>query len=221
MAQFPEMDAGDLRRAKRVMIERHLKGRDISDPAVLRAMEEVPREEFVHKADRELAYADNPLPIGCGQTISQPYIVALMAQKLRLKKTDRVLEVGCGSGYQAAALSRLCAQVYTTEIVEGLAVEAAGRLARLGYANVAVRHCDGSLGWPEEAPFDKIIAAATARRTPKALEEQLAEGGLIILPVGAAFVQDLMLGEKRGGRIVYEAVTSVRFVPMTGAAEEL
>ena len=221
MAHFPSMDSDDLRRSRRVMIERHLKGRDITNAAVLRAMEEVPREEFVHPADRDLAYADNPLPIGWGQTISQPYIVALMAQKLRFKETDRTLEVGCGSGYQAAVLSRLCAHVYTTEIVEGLAAAAAERLGRLGYANVTVRHCDGSLGWPQEAPFDKIIAAATARRAPKALEDQLAEGGLMILPVGAAFVQDLMLGEKRGGKIVYEAVTSVRFVPMTGAAEEL
>jgi len=210
-----------LDQAKRKMIESHLKGRDITDPAVLEAMAAVPREAFVDASLRANAYDDCPLPIGAGQTISQPYIVALMVQKLALTKTDRVLEIGCGSGYQAAVLSRLAGHVYTVEIIETLAKRAAKRLDALGYHNVTVRQGDGSAGLEELAPFDKIIAAATARRVPEALESQLKDGGLIIIPLGSEAFQDLVLGSKQGGRIDYQVVTSVRFVPMTGAAGEI
>lgn len=210
----------DLEKARRIMIETHLKGRDIIDPLVLRAMEKVPREEFVDEALHRFAYDDNPLPIGHGQTISQPYIVALMIQELAPQSSDVVLEVGGGSGYQAAILAEIVKHVYTLEIVRPLAEEAAERLARLGYNNVTVRHGDGYEGWPERAPFDKIIGAAAVDHMPPALEEQLKEGGRIVMPVGGAYFQDLVLGVKRGGMVTYTSVTAVRFVPMTGAAEE-
>jgi len=203
------------------MVERHLKGRDITDADVLKAMGSVPREKFISPALIEFAYDDNPLSIGAGQTISQPYIVALMLQKLRLTKKDKVLEVGAGSGYQAAALSLLSGHVYTTEIIKELADESAERLKRIGYPNVTVKHADGSLGLAEYAPFDKIIAAASTRKTPKSLEDQLIEGGIMILPIGGPNYQDLMLGVKSSGQVEYHFVTSVRFVPMTGTAQEL
>lgn len=220
MFPFRSLNSVDLKGAKRAMMDYHLKGRDITDPATLAAMEAVPREKFVTPSMAEHAYEDAPLSIGHGQTISQPYIVALMVQELRVGKADTVLEVGGGSGYQAAVLSRLAKHVYTTEIIRELADESAERLARLGYGNVTVRHCDGSLGWAEHAPFDRIIAAATARKVPQALEDQLADGGRIILPLGDRFFQDLVLGVKRGGVVKYRTVTAVRFVPMTGAADE-
>jgi protein-L-isoaspartate(D-aspartate) O-methyltransferase len=196
-------------------------GRDIRSPEVLSAMQTVPREKFISAGMEKTAYDDNPLAIGYGQTISQPYIVALMAQKLVLKKTDKTLEVGTGSGYQAAILSKLVDHVYTTEIIKELATESSERLAWLGYSNVTIIHTDGSLGLERYAPFDKIIAAAAARTPPKALEDQLKEGGLIILPQGGSHFQELVLGKKTGGVIEYKTVTSVRFVPMTGAAEDL
>lgn len=220
MFPFRSLNSVDLKGAKRAMIDYHLKGRDITDPATLAAMEAVPREKFVAPSMAEYAYEDAPLSIGHGQTISQPYIVALMVQELRVGKTDTVLEVGGGSGYQAAVLSLLAKHVYTTEIIRELADESAERLARLGYGNVTVRHCDGSLGWEEHAPYDRIIGAATARKVPAALESQLADGGRIILPLGDRFFQDLVLGVKRGGEVKYRTVTAVRFVPMTGAADE-
>ena len=203
------------------MIERHLMGRDITDPQVIRAMEDVPREEFVEPSLRDFAYDDNPLPIGHGQTISQPYIVALMIQELRPKAGDKALEIGAGSGYQAAVLSRVVKHVYTIEIIKELADSAAARLERLGYDNVSVLCADGYEGWIDEAPFDKIIGAAAVGEIPSPLEAQLKEEGRIIIPVGYSFAQELMLGVKRGGEVHYRPVTAVRFVPMTGKAEEL
>jgi len=220
MAFFKTVDTDDLTSSRRMMIDRHLKGREINDPAVLRAMESVPREKFISPGLARSAYDDNPLSIGYGQTISQPYIVALMAQKLNLKNRDRTLEIGTGSGYQAAVLSKLVKHVYTTEIIDQLAKESSERLERLGYTNVTVIHSDGALGLCKNAPFDKIIAAAAARKPPEALEDQLAEGGLIIMPQGGSDFQDLILGEKIGGVVEYKTVICVRFVPMTGAAEK-
>lgn len=220
MALFRTIVTDDLRRSRQVMIDRHLKGRDITDPDVLAAMKSVPREKFISPDLAASAYDDNPLAIGYDQTISQPYIVALMAQRLNLNKTDKTLEVGTGSGYQAAVLSKLAGHVYTTEIIEQLARESSERLGRLGYKNVTVIHTDGSYGLNSNAPFDKIISAAAARKPPKALEDQLVDGGIIIMPLGGSHFQDLVLGKKTGGVIEYETVTSVRFVPMTGSAEE-
>jgi protein-L-isoaspartate(D-aspartate) O-methyltransferase len=210
----------DIAKSKQVMIEIHLKGRGITNASALWAMQSVPREKFVDKPFTGNAYDDNPLPIGSGQTISQPYIVALMTQELNPKETDKVLEVGTGSGYQAAVLSRVVSHVYTIEIVKPLADGAASRFKNLGYDNVTVRHGDGYAGWKEHAPFDKIIVTAAAERVPKPLEEQLAEGGRIIMPVGGSYMQELLLGEKRKGVVSYRIVAGVRFVPMTGAIQE-
>jgi protein-L-isoaspartate(D-aspartate) O-methyltransferase len=210
----------DLARAKQAMLDFHLKGRGITNAQALLAMQSVPREKFVEKSFAGQAYDDNPLPIGHGQTISQPYIVALMTQELDPRQTDKVLEVGTGSGYQAAVLSSIVSHVYTIEIVKALAEESAVRLKSLGYDNVTVRHGDGYAGWKERAPFDKIIVTAAAGRVPKPLEEQLAEGGRIIMPVGGSFTQDLLLGEKRKGVVSYRIVAGVRFVPMTGKIQE-
>lgn len=210
----------DIARAKQVMIEFHLKGRGITNAMVLSAMESVPREKFVEKSFMGQAYDDNPLPIGQGQTISQPYIVALMTQELDPKETDKVLEVGTGSGYQAAVLSRIVNHVYSIEIVKPLAEGASTTLKMLGYDNVTIQNGDGYAGWKEHAPFDKIIVTAAAGRVPKPLEDQLAEGGRIIMPVGGSYVQDLLLGEKRNGVVSYRTIAGVRFVPMTGRIQE-
>ena len=193
-------------------------GGDI-DAAVLAAMREVPRHELVPADMRGSAYADRPLPIGHGQTISQPYIVALMTSLAKPAKHHVVLEVGTGSGYQAAVLSRLAAHVYSIEIVAPLAQEAARRLKELGYNNVTVRQGDGYKGWPEHAPFDAIVVTAAASHVPSPLVEQLKPGGRMIIPVGATSVtQNLMLVEKdQGGRVHTRNVLPVRFVPLTGA----
>ena len=210
-----EPDEGWFERARARMVADQLRARDIADSRVLAAMARVPRHEFVDPSQRRLAYADSPLPIGHGQTISQPYIVALMTQLLELKGTERVLEVGTGSGYQAAVLAEVAAEVYTIEIVEPLALTAAGRLKALGYARVEVRAGDGYAGWPDRAPFDGILVTAAADHVPAALQTQLAEGGRLVMPVGrTADVQRLMLAVKRGGAIHTRAVTEVRFVPL-------
>ncbi|RME95900.1 MAG: protein-L-isoaspartate(D-aspartate) O-methyltransferase [Verrucomicrobia bacterium] len=193
-------------------------GRDITDPRVLAAMRKVPRHEFVPESERRWAYADHPLPIGEGQTISQPYIVAFMTEQLRPRPEDRVLEIGTGSGYQAAVLAELVREVYTIEIVESLGRRARETLERLGYTNVHVRIGDGYLGWPEAAPFDAIIVTCAPDRIPPPLIEQLKDGGRMIIPVGRG-VQELVLVEKHGGQIERRAVLPVRFVPMTGRAE--
>ena len=191
-------------------------GRDIRDGRVLEAMRKVPRHEFVPAEMRAHAYRDRPLPIGQGQTISQPYIVAFMTEQLQTRRTDRVLEIGTGSGYQAAVLAELVAEVYSIEIVEALARRASRDLRRLGYTNVFTRSGDGYLGWPEKAPFDAVIVTCAPERIPQPLVDQLKEGGRMIIPVGPdGGVQELYLLEKREGEVRKRAVLPVRFVPMT------
>lgn len=191
-------------------------GRDIRHARVLRAMEKVPRHEFVPESVRAHAYEDRPLPIGYGQTISQPYIVAFMTAQLDPQPGEKVLEVGTGSGYQAAILAELGAEVYTIEILEPLAETAAATLRRLGYTNVWVRTGDGYLGWPEAAPFDAIMVTCAPDHVPQPLVEQLREGGRMIIPVGPPGLQQLVLLRKREGRLERRAVLPVLFVPMTG-----
>jgi len=197
------------------MVERQLRGRGISDPRTLRAMASVPREKFVPAELRSRAYDDRPLPIGYGQTISQPYIVALMTEQIQTKTGQRVLEIGTGSGYQAAVLSELVAEVYSIEIVRPLAQRAEGLLRELGYKNVHVKAGDGYKGWPEHAPFDAIIVTAAPDHVPKPLIEQLREGGRMIIPVGETGAQNLYLLEKRDGQVKQTAVIPVKFVPFT------
>ena len=190
---------------------------DKADPRVLAAMRSVPRHRFVPEALRSEAYSDRPLPIGEGQTISQPTIVAMMTHLLEPESGDVMLEVGTGSGYQAAVLSRLVGHVYSIEIVEALARASAKRLQALGYDNVTVRHGDGYAGWPQHGPFDGIIVTAGARHVPPPLVEQLKPGGRIIIPVGPSLgTQELRLIVKDGeGRVTSRTITPVRFVPLT------
>lgn len=211
----------DLEEARRRMVAEQLASstRGIRDPEVLTAMATVPRHEFVPAALRRYAYDDRPLPIGYEQTISQPYIVAFMTEKLQPQASDRVLEIGTGSGYQAAILSVLVREVYSIEIVEPLARQAARVLSRLGYGNVRVRHGDGYRGWPEAAPFDAIIVTCAPDHVPQALVDQLRDGGRMVIPVGEADSQNLFLLRKRGRQLQRDAVLPVRFVPMTGAAD--
>jgi len=197
------------------MVDHQLRQRGIDDARVLRAMTKVQRENFVAKELRTRAYEDHPLPIGYGQTISQPFIVAFMTQELKPKPADRVLEIGTGSGYQAAVLSELVAEVYTIEIVKPLAQSAEARLRELGYKNVRVKAGDGYKGWPEHAPFDAIIVTAAPDHIPQPLVEQLKEGGRMVIPVGGNFVQSLNVLEKRGGTVKQTAAIPVKFVPLT------
>lgn len=204
---------------REIMIERDLIGRGIHDPAVLKAMREVPRETFVEERMQELAYEDGPLPISEGQTISQPYIVAYMTEALELSSSDRVLEIGTGSGYAAAILSRIVDTVYSVERLEGLARSARHRLEMLGYTNIVVHQGDGTLGWPEHAPYDAIVVTAGAPKVPKPLLGQLAIGGRLVIPVGASsYLQDLVR-VRRVGEHDYrtEELCGVRFVPLIGA----
>lgn len=203
------------------MVDHHIAGpgREVKNPRVLAAMRAVPRHEFVPAEQRQLAYTDQALSIGFEQTISQPFIVALMTEKLNPKPADRVLEVGTGSGYQAAVLSRLVADVYTIEIIEPLARRAEADLKRLGYANAHLRAGDGYGGWPEAAPFDAIIVTCAPDHVPRPLVEQLREGGRMIIPVGTAGSQKLYFLEKTAGQLERRAVLPVMFVPMTGRAE--
>lgn len=199
------------------MVRDQLEARDIQDPAVLEAMRNVPRHEFVPTMLRVRAYADHPLPIGNDQTISQPYIVALMTQLAEISANDTVLEVGTGSGYQAAVLAELAEQVYTIEIISALADSARERLSSLGYDNVTVRAGDGYLGWEEHAPFDAILVTAAAPEVPLPLMEQLKPGGIMIIPVGPrSQVQSLRLIRKaKDGSTTDEEVIPVVFVPLT------
>ena len=201
------------------MIKTQLADRGIRDPRVLDAMRAVPRHELVPENVRAQAYEDGPLPIGHGQTISQPYIVAYMSEQLAAKPEHRVLEIGTGSGYQAAVLARLVAEVYSIEIVEPLATRARADLARLGCKNVHVRAGDGYQGWPEKAPFDAIIVTCAPDHVPEPLISQLKEGGRMIIPVGDFGDQSLYVLEKRGGKVEKRSVLPVRFVPMTGKSE--
>ena len=197
-------------------MKRHLRLEEVSNPAVLRAMHTVPREEFVAAALRSAAYDDRALPIDCGQTISQPAVVAYMTEQLRLERTDRVLEVGTGSGYQAAVLAEIVSRVHTIERIPALAETAAARLARLGYRNIEVRAGDGTQGWPEAAPFNAIMVTAAAADIPPALVAQLAVGGRLIMPVGdPEGAQVLMLVERPPrGELVWRELWPVRFVPL-------
>ena len=208
----------DFESARRRMLDEQIVARGVSDPRVLAALLAVPRHELVPPAERSYAYEDRPLPIGEGQTISQPYLVAVMTELLALDGSERVLEVGTGSGYQAAVLSGLVREVYTIEIVPELARRAAADLARLGYANVHVREGDGYRGWPEEAPFDAIVVTAAPDHVPEPLVAQLAVGGRMVVPVGG-LIQDLVLVRREADGVRLEHGLGVRFVPMTGEAE--
>jgi protein-L-isoaspartate(D-aspartate) O-methyltransferase len=200
---------------RQAMVARQLKARDITDLRVLAAMGKVPRERFVPEDLRSMAYEDHPLPIGLGQTISQPYIVALMTQWAGVKPGDKVLEVGTGSGYQAAVLAELTDRIFGIELLPELAEAARNRLRELGYERVQVRTGDGYQGWPEEAPFDAILVTATAPEVPKALKEQLKEGGRLVIPVGPPeSVQELYLFRKVKGDLKEEQRVPVRFVPL-------
>jgi protein-L-isoaspartate(D-aspartate) O-methyltransferase len=200
------------------MVRRQLVPRGIRDPRVLQAMSEVPRQEFVSSALRELAYQDRALPIGHGQTISQPYIVALMTQAAAVRPGTRVLEIGTGSGYQAAVLAAMGADVYTIEIVPPVARRAAETLRRLGY-RVQTRLGDGHGGWPERAPFDVVLVTAAPGEIPSALREQVSpDGGRMVIPIGDD-VQDLLAVQRAGERFQEVQLAPVRFVPMTGGAE--
>ena len=208
-------------RSRREMIERDLRSRGIKDPRVIESMSIVPRHLFVPEKYRPSAYQDRPLPIGEDQTISQPYVVALMTELLELQGDEKVLEVGTGSGYQAAVLSRLAKEVYTIEIIPVLAKRAKEILARLGYRNVWVKAGDGFFGWEEKGPFDAIMITASVEKVPPRLREQLREGGRLVMPLGnQRRVQNLVRLRKIGGRDQVENITGVLFVPMTGAIQK-
>ncbi len=196
------------------MVQTQIIARGVEDTAVIRAMRTVPRHHFVPDQYSREAYYDHPLPIGSGQTISQPYIVAFMTEVLDLQKTDRVLEVGTGSGYQAAVLAEICDSVHSVEIIENLGERARKTLENLGYDNVYVRIGDGYEGWPEAAPFDAIIVTCSPTEIPDPLEEQLAEGGKMIIPVGNVYSQELYFLRKEKGKLKQKRVLPVRFVPM-------
>ena len=195
------------------MVDQQLRGRDIRSTAVLEAMARVPRHRFVPEDERSSSYTDYPLPIGHGQTISQPYIVAFMTEALDVGKDDRVLEIGTGSGYQAAVLAELAREVFTIEIVAPLAESARRTLQELGYKNVQVRTGNGYAGWPEQAPFDRIILTAAPPEIPEALVAQLAVGGILVAPVGRYFQEMTILTRSESG-VTAQRTIGVRFVPM-------
>jgi protein-L-isoaspartate(D-aspartate) O-methyltransferase len=212
------MEKVDLYRlARERMVETQIKARGIKDERVLKAMLKVPRHLFVDEALRDQAYGDFPLPIGEGQTISQPYIVALMTEALELKGNERVLEIGTGSGYQTAILAELVLWVYTIERFPTLLERAKKALKELGYKNISFKLDDGTLGWKEASPFDAIIVTAASPDIPPPLVEQLTEGGRIVIPVGDEFSQTLIKGVKRGGKLHTKALEPVRFVKLVGA----
>ena len=203
---------------RQAMVERQIEARGIRTPTVLAAMHKVPRHRFVPPGAANLAYEDHPLPIGLAQTISQPYIVAYMTEAAEISPNDKVLEIGTGSGYQAAVLGEVAREVYTIEIIPELAERARGVLAELGYANVRVKAGNGYLGWPEHAPFDAIVVTAAPDEVPQALVDQLAVGGRMVIPVGSAN-QDMMIIERTKSGVVERRTIPVRFVPMTGKPE--
>ena len=206
---------GDFKAMREKMVESQIKSRGVKDTRVLSAMHKVERHLFVPKEFQDSAYSDQPLPIGEGQTISQPYIVAIMTELLELRGGERVLEVGTGSGYQAAILAELAKEVYTIEIIEKLASSAQKLLLELGYQNVSVKTGDGYLGLPEKAPFDAIIVTAAPDHIPRPLLDQLKEGGRMVVPVGA-YSQELKKITKRAGKTETMVIIPVIFVPMTG-----
>lgn len=205
--------------ARNKMVDDFIVAAGVKDPRVIRSMRETPRHEFVPYKDRRNAYYDMALPIGASQTISSPFIVAFMTESLDPQPTDKVLEIGTGSGFQAAVLSPLVKEVYSIEIVEMLGERAARALRRLGYHNVFTKVGDGFQGWPEHAPFDKIIVTCSPDEVPKPLVEQLREGGLMVVPVGDNYQQTLYLLRKKAGKLQSEALRPTLFVPMTGVAE--
>jgi len=217
-AKPPSRNA-DLTAQRNGMVEQQIAARGISDAATLAAMRMVPRHEFLPLRLRGEAYADYPLPIGHGQTISQPYVVAFMTEAIRPQPGENILEIGAGSGYQAAVLAEMGADVYTIEIVEPLAEMSRQTLQRLGYKNAHVLHGDGYRGWPEHAPFDAIIVTCAPDKIPAPLVEQLRNGGRMIIPVGSGMNQELVLLRKTGDKIEQQSVLPVRFVPMTGEAQ--
>lgn len=202
--------------ARRQMVVYDLKGRDITDVGVLEAIGQIRREEFVMEKYQSQAYADGPLPIGLGQTISQPYIVGLMSEELRIGSDSEVLEIGTGSGYQTSVLCRLAKKVYTIERCGQLSEAAVAVLGRLGVRNVEFYIGDGSCGWPGEKEFDRIIITAGVPQIPEPLKAQLKEGGLLVAPIGGGSVQELVVCEKKGGQITERAICPVRFVKLFG-----
>jgi len=212
VALFAQDD--DYQEERLKMVELQIEARGIFNPSVLKAMREVPRHLFIPSELSHFAYADSPLGIGEGQTISQPYVVAFMTEVLQLEHSDRVLEIGTGSGYQAAVLSRMCDSVFTIELFESLAHKANAVFTRLGYRNIVSKTGDGYQGWPQKAPFDAIIVTCSPTHIPAALQSQLAEGGRMIIPVGVQGAQNLVLLKKVNGKITKKHVLPVRFVPM-------
>ena len=216
------MTQEDFAQQREQMVETQLESRDIQSERVLEAMKKVPRHLFMPASVRQYAYVDSPVPIGKGQTISQPYIVGLMTQTVDPKPGDRALEVGTGSGYQAAVLGELVQEVYTIEIIPDLAERAEKVLADSGYDNVEVRQGDGYQGWPEKAPFDIILITAAPEEIPQPLIDQLAEGGRLVVPVGPqGEIQTLTLVTREKGEVTKTYITDVRFVPMTGEVQQL
>ncbi len=208
-------------RDRQQMVEQDIRGRGVKDPLVLDVMGKVKRHLFVDSSYRSSAYEDHPLPIGEGQTISQPYVVALMTEALRLRPGDRVLEIGTGSGYQAAVLAEIVSEVYTIEIRKALADKAGQLLLDLGYQNVNVKWGDGYFGWEDRAPFDAIIITAAANHIPPPLIKQLREGGRLIVPLGSTvYFQTLTLATKRKGELDVLQMSPVAFVPMTGEMQK-
>jgi protein-L-isoaspartate(D-aspartate) O-methyltransferase len=214
-------DGTNFTQAREQMVKEDLMGRDITNPRVLEVMGNIPRHLFVDENLQHVAYNDNPLPIGEGQTISQPYMVALMTQSLELKGNETVLEIGTGSGYQAAVLAELVEEVYTIEIKPALTKRAEERLDSMGYRNIKVKNADGYFGWEEHAPYDAIMVTAAVNHIPPSLLDQLKDGGKLILPMGStAYYQTLTLVEKQGNELIVIHITSVMFVPLTGEAEK-
>jgi protein-L-isoaspartate(D-aspartate) O-methyltransferase len=218
-SKTPSSDGDQFAALRERMVRDQLRTREIDDPRVLAAMLKVPRHEFVPNNIRQSAYDDSALPLDMGQTISQPYIVAFMTQALGLGGTERVLEIGTGSGYQAAVLAEITSEVYTIEILPQLQERARSTLGMLGYKNIHFRVGDGYLGWPEHAPFDRIIVTAAPEEVPQPLLDQLSDGGRLIIPIGS-LSQDLVVFEKENSKITRRSTIPVRFVPMTGKAQE-
>lgn len=217
-AEDTDKEKGRYEIMREKMVEEQIKKRGVKDPVVLKAMGDVPRHEFVPDERKDHAYYDGPLPIGHQQTISQPYIVALMTELLEVKEDHKVLEIGTGSGYQAAVLAEICEKVYTIELLEPLHKRSNATLERLGYDHVETRLGDGYKGWPEEAPFDRIIVTAAAPEVPVKLFEQLKEGGIMVIPLGK-FFQDLYVITKKNGEMKEKSVIPVRFVPLVKGNE--
>jgi protein-L-isoaspartate(D-aspartate) O-methyltransferase len=211
---LPVQHEKDFVQRREEMVKTQIEKRGIKDAATLAAMRKIPRHLFVPKNEMDNAYEDRPLPIGYGQTISQPYIVAYMTEIVKLQPDHRVLEIGTGSGYQAAVLSEIVKEVYTIEIIDSLGKQARSRISKLNYKKVTVKTGDGYYGWKEKSPFDAIVVTAAAEHIPPPLIEQLKEGGRMIIPVGSPFmVQQLMLVEKKAGKVRSSSMMPVRFVP--------